>query len=75
MLSISPSNATIVTSRVFVRADSLVGFANWQAQLNSAIAAFPGFVSLEILSPSLTQPEWLIVQRFYTPEDLHAWQH
>jgi antibiotic biosynthesis monooxygenase (ABM) superfamily enzyme len=54
----------------------LADFAVWQARLNGSIASFPGFVSLEILSPNTPeQGEWLLVQRFYAAKDLAGWQN
>lgn len=68
-------NVTILTTKVEIKPESVADFADWQAQLNAAIAAFPGFVSLEILSPVLPERvEWLLVQRFYTSENLRHWE-
>lgn len=50
-------------------------FIDWQGKFNSTIAAFPGFVSLEILSPrESSQRAWVIVQRFANPTWLNHWQ-
>lgn len=66
--------ATILTTKVCIPPDSLHGFVDWQAKLNAAIANFPGFVSLEILSPQAPHyPEWMIVQRFADAASLRAW--
>lgn len=48
-------------------------FINWQARLNALIAAFPGFISLEFLSPSEQHPNWLIVQRFSNNAAAVSW--
>lgn len=70
----STENTTILTNKLLIRPECTVDFAAWQAQLNAAIAAHPGFVSLEILSPVYpAQPEWLVVQRFYSSEDTTSW--
>src|ERR1700733_5002985 len=67
--------ATILTNSVVIKPDEINNFVNWQAKLNDAIAKQPGFISLEILSPAEPeQPEWLLVQRFSTPEAVSEWQ-
>lgn len=74
-MPIFPEEATILSIKIRVRPDLKNAFADWQAKLNTVIAAFPGFVSLEILSPS--QPdsiEWVVIQRFYSPECVKSWQ-
>lgn len=76
MQDISHSNVTILTCRLFIRPECYMDFAQWQAKLNAAITAHPGFISLEILSPKQPeQHEWLLVQRFFTPDDLTSWRH
>lgn len=47
-------------------------FVLWQSKLNAAIAAFPGFVSLEFLASN--QDTWTIVQRFKSPSDTASWR-
>lgn len=67
-------DTTILTNKVMIKPDCVADFANWQAKINAEIAAHPGFVSLEILSPVRPeQPEWLLVQRFHAPKDVVAW--
>lgn len=67
--------STFLSTRVFVKPDFKSAFADWQGHLNAKIAAFPGFVSLEILSPEKpAELEWVIIQRFYTAEHALAWQ-
>lgn len=67
-------NITILTTNVRIPPNLKIDFADWQAQFNSVIAAFPGFVSLEISAQS-TPTEWLIVQRFYNAESVRAWRN
>jgi antibiotic biosynthesis monooxygenase (ABM) superfamily enzyme len=55
---------TILTSKLKIPQDRRNDFADWQAKLNAMIAATPGFISLEIISPTDTHLEWVIVQRF-----------
>jgi uncharacterized protein len=68
----------IITMYVKVRQDSTVkaDFCNWQAKLNAQIAAFPGFVSLEILSPhQAVGDSWVIVERFNSAESMKNWNN
>lgn len=68
-------NGTILTSKVLIHPECVDDFVDWQAKLNAAIAEQQGFVSLEILSPSMPeQSEWLLVERFYSPVHLTCWQ-
>lgn len=64
---------SIMTLRVNVKPDRKDAFLNWQADFNASIAGFPGFVSLEFLSPQEQRNGWLIVQRFKNPEATSAW--
>ncbi len=67
-------NVTLLTTKLLIKPDCTVDFANWQAKLNVAIANQPGFISLEILSPLQPQQrEWLVVQRFFSSEDTQRW--
>lgn len=73
-MSLSTETSTILTSRLAIKTSSLADFANWQAKLNAVIASQPGFVSLEILSPSPDKKnEWLLVQRFFSSKDVQLW--
>lgn len=47
---------------------------DWQTTLNKKVVAFPGFVSLEILSPTGSVADWLTVQRFYSVEQAKVWR-
>lgn len=61
----SPEKANLVT-KIHVRNGVTIPFADWQAQLNSVVAAWPEFASLEILAPSTaSQQQWVIIQSFY----------
>ena len=64
---------TIRTILADVRPESKSSFVDWQAKFNATIATFPGFVSLEFLSPSEEQKGWLVVQRFSDAEAAAAW--
>lgn len=70
----SPEKANLVT-KIHVRNGVTIPFADWQAQLNSVVAAWPEFASLEILAPSTaSQQQWVIIQSFYNAEQMAAWQ-
>lgn len=74
-MPITLEKTTIITTKIRIRPAALSCFADWQAKLHSIIAAFPGFVSLEILSPiENLQPTWIIVQRFYDSNHVLAWR-
>src|SRR5690349_17699093 len=66
---------TILTTKVHIEPQFKAPFSQWQVALNTTVAAFPDFVSIEILSP--TDPkgaDWVILQRFLTTDALKAWQ-
>lgn len=68
--------ATILTNQVSIRPEFKDEFADWQAKLNGIMAAFPGFVSLEILSPdNKSQTRWSFVQRFHDADALSNWKN
>lgn len=64
---------TILTLKVNLRSETKTEFANWQALLNAKLTAFPGFVSLEFISPTGSSQQWLIVQRFENADKLTTW--
>lgn len=70
MLFSEEKQAHITTARV--KEEAKKAFVDWQTRLNAEIAAFPGFVSLEILSFGDT---WTIIQRFSNEESYQAWKH
>lgn len=66
--------STILTNSVQIRDSSKPAFLDWQAKMNTVIAGFPGFVSLEILADTdLLKNEWVIVQRFSENRNLLKW--
>lgn len=73
---LSPSEkAAILTTHVRIRPELKADFLKWQAKLHGAIAAFPGFSSLEISSiGDQAESCWLIIQRFQNSEGAAAWQ-
>jgi antibiotic biosynthesis monooxygenase (ABM) superfamily enzyme len=74
-MPLKSENITILTTKVSVPLEYSGTFTDWQAKLNAAIAAFPGFVSLEILSVQEgNQKVWTIVQRFSDAEKFSDWR-
>lgn len=68
--------ATLVTTKVVINPKSRTRFLSWQARLNKTIAKFPGFISLEFLSPTdPSQHEWVIVQHFVDAKSSSGWRH
>lgn len=74
-MGLSSGKANLIT-KIHVLNSMKVPFADWQAKLNCAVAAWPEFASLEILAPSATsqQQQWVIIQSFYATEQMVAWQ-
>lgn len=70
--SSASGDSLILTIRV--KPESKNNFIEWQSALNEKIANFPGFISLEILSPSEDQLAWVIVQRFVESESVKKWR-
>ncbi|MFI5344018.1 MAG: antibiotic biosynthesis monooxygenase [Chlamydiales bacterium] len=65
---------TILINKILIRLDQEAAFIDWQAELNSTLSAFPGFISLEVLSPiASVRADWMIIQQFKDPEQLTAW--
>ena len=68
------------TLKVFVPPQQRDSFIDWQTKLNSQIAAFPGFLSLEILSPATgsssedTSGAWTIAERFANVQAHSFWR-
>jgi len=74
-MPIEAEKGSILTTKLAIKPEHFVDFTDWQSQFNAGIAAYPGFVSLEILSPVLPeQPKWLLVQRFNSSQDLDSWR-
>lgn len=56
---------------IHVKSEYKKEFVAWQTKLNAVIAAFSGFVSLEILSLS---DVWTVIQRFSSEDCYQAWK-
>ena len=55
------------------RPETQVELFTWQARLTAAVAAFPGFLSIETVPVLPAANDWRIVQRFRTAEQLQHW--
>jgi hypothetical protein len=61
---------------VIIKPEAKSAFVEWQGKINSAIAGFPGFISLEILSPvGSGQNFWVLVQRFLNEANANNWKN
>ncbi len=56
-----------------VRPEALQSYAAWREKMDSAVASFPGFVSMEIFPPGAGSMEWTVIQRFFSEKDVEAW--
>lgn len=69
----SDTTVTLVTN-TWVAPDHDQEFAAWQTGMSEIVAAFPGFVSAEVIPPSPPyQVDWVIVQRFDSQANLQGW--
>lgn len=68
--------SNILTLNVKIKPEFKTAFVDWQAKINTQIARFPGFVSLEILSPLGSKCDyWVLVQRFINEESATNWKN
>ncbi len=71
----SPVTDTCIVNKIRIKPACKSDFVDWQASLNAMIAAFPGFVSLEISSPTAGKDfAWMVVQRFYSVDAIAKWR-
>jgi uncharacterized protein len=65
--------ATIVT-QTRVQPGKATQFSSWQEQMSEVAAQAPGFLSQKIIpADPPVQEDWVIIQRFRSREDAHAW--
>ena len=67
------AGASLVTD-LRCRAGAEAALLAWQAKMAAAIAAAPGFLSVEVVPTSASPVGWRIIQRFSTPERLRQWR-
>jgi antibiotic biosynthesis monooxygenase (ABM) superfamily enzyme len=69
-----PAGAVTIVTQTRVRDDGTDAFAKFQAGISAAVAEQPGFIEQSVLPPDPpTQVDWVILQRFVTPDDAVAW--
>jgi antibiotic biosynthesis monooxygenase (ABM) superfamily enzyme len=74
-IPLSPSSERQVILTVRVLDGSMTEFIEWQTKFNTSISAFPGFISLEILSSAKDlESIWTMTQRFSNSGNLLKWQ-
>ncbi len=68
------AGAVTIVTQTRVRASGTDAFAKFQAAISAAVAEQPGFIEQSVLPPDPpTQVDWVILQRFVTPDDAVAW--
>ena len=74
MKSSRPAGAVTIVTQTRVRDKGADAFAKFQATISAAVAEQPGFIEQSVLPPDPpTQVDWVILQRFVTPDDAVAW--
>jgi uncharacterized protein len=69
-----PASAVTIVTQTRVHDSGTDAFAKFQATISAAVAEQPGFIEQSVLPPDPpTQVDWVILQRFVTPEDAVAW--
>lgn len=48
-------------------------FEEWQLNVNSRAAVYPGFLGAEVNPPTAVQPDWVVVYRFDSIAHVQAW--
>lgn len=66
-------NASSLVTMVRVPSGKKERFAEWQADFHTKISSFPGFVSLEIISPNSSDGVWKFIQRFSADHPCDIW--
>lgn len=71
---VANDNGSILTTTVRIKPEFKDSFVKWQAKFHGAIAAFPGFTSIEISTTEKDPTTWYIVQRFQDGTSANNWQ-
>jgi uncharacterized protein len=69
------SSPAVLIANPKIRPGSEDAFAAWKGRHDAAIAAFPGFISSDIVPPGEHGDTWTILLNFDSNEQLAAWQH
>lgn len=70
----SIGSMAVLIARAKIRPGSEDAFAAWKGRHDAAAAAFPGFVSSDIMPPSEHDDRWTLFLNFDSQEHLAAWQ-
>ncbi len=66
--------SSILSLKIKLDPNHHADFVIWQSRLNEEITKFPGFLSLEIISPTEKNlGEWVIIERFRDYSDADVW--
>ena len=69
-----PASAVTIVTQTRVHDSGTDAFAKFQAAISAAVAEQPGFIEQSVLPPDPPiQVDWVIMQRFVTPDDAVAW--
>lgn len=73
-MTLTTDEEVIFTLNITPLDDREETFLNWKKKLNSTVAAFTGFISIEISLSPTNQEEWVIIQRFKNRNLLKSWR-
>lgn len=65
----------IVITKVKIPDEEKKSFVQWESKLNSIIADFPGFLSLEVLASNEAKCTWSLIQRFSDASHALKWMN
>lgn len=65
---------TCIVTKVGIKPECKNAFIDWQAQLNTCITEFEGFISLEFQAPTNEDAVWVMVQRFKDINSRALWK-
>jgi hypothetical protein len=68
------SSAAVLIATARIRPGGEDAFAAWKGRHDAAVAAFPGFISSDIMPPDAHDDRWTTLLNFDTRDSLAAWQ-
>ena len=68
------SSPAVLIATAKIRPGGEDAFAAWKGRHDAAVAAFPGFISSDIMPPGEHDDAWTILLNFDSREHLAAWQ-
>jgi antibiotic biosynthesis monooxygenase (ABM) superfamily enzyme len=69
------SSPAVLIATARIRPGGEDAFAAWKGRHDAAVAAFPGFISSDIMPPDSHDDRWTFLLNFDTKDNLAAWQH